>query len=186
VDAVGVGNGWKPNPWDCNVATLPQLQRPRPVSLFVFLFLLLLVPSLFLSLFLLFPMITLALPLTEKTSKGRELPPDVADCSRFEKRNSSGNTSGFTTTLLGQSNPASLHSSINNASSLYELMLCFSFRVLENACRDDEELRGVLGDSLGNPELMRKRVEDRVRRKGRDFQKSKTGSVLAFKVTFRK
>nr|XP_007150866.1 hypothetical protein PHAVU_004G000700g [Phaseolus vulgaris]ESW22860.1 hypothetical protein PHAVU_004G000700g [Phaseolus vulgaris] len=58
-------------------------------------------------------------------------------------------------------------------------------KVLENACRDDEELRGVLGDSLGNPELMRKRVEDRVRRKGRDFQKSKTGSVLAFKVTFR-
>jgi len=65
-------------------------------------------------------------------------------------------------------------------------MLCFAFRVLENACKDDEELRGVLGDSIGNPELMRKRVEDRVRRKGRDFQKSKTGSVLAFKVTFRK
>ncbi|XP_047154233.1 uncharacterized protein LOC124825620 isoform X2 [Vigna umbellata] len=58
-------------------------------------------------------------------------------------------------------------------------------KVLENACKDDEELRGVLGDSIGNPELMRKRVEDRVRRKGRDFQKSKTGSVLAFKVTFR-
>ncbi|KAL5132726.1 Pentatricopeptide repeat-containing protein [Glycine soja] len=58
-------------------------------------------------------------------------------------------------------------------------------KVLENACKDDAELRAVLGDSIGNPELMRKRVEDRVRKKGRDFQKSKTGSVLAFKVTFR-
>ncbi|XP_020239620.1 uncharacterized protein LOC109818537 isoform X2 [Cajanus cajan] len=58
-------------------------------------------------------------------------------------------------------------------------------KVLENACKDDAELRAVLGDSIGNPELMRKRVEDRVRKKGRDFQKSKTGSVLAYKVTFR-
>ncbi|CAI9117414.1 OLC1v1018806C2 [Oldenlandia corymbosa var. corymbosa] len=32
---------------------------------------------------------------------------------------------------------------------------------------------------------MRQRVEDRVRRKGREFQKSKSGSVLAFKVSFR-
>ncbi|KAF7809557.1 uncharacterized protein G2W53_036300 [Senna tora] len=58
-------------------------------------------------------------------------------------------------------------------------------KVLEDACKDDTELRAVLGDSIGNPELMRKRVEDRVRKKGRDFQKSKTGSVLAFKVSFR-
>lgn len=58
-------------------------------------------------------------------------------------------------------------------------------RVLEDACKNDLELRAVLGDSIGNPELMRKRVEERVRKKGRDFQKSKTGSVLAFKVSFR-
>ncbi|KAK6146367.1 hypothetical protein DH2020_020236 [Rehmannia glutinosa] len=58
-------------------------------------------------------------------------------------------------------------------------------KVLEDACRNDSELRAVLGDSVGNPELMRKRVEERVRRKGRDFQKSKSGSVLAFKVSFR-
>lgn len=58
-------------------------------------------------------------------------------------------------------------------------------KVLENACKDDAELRALLGDSIGNPELMRKRVEERVRQKGRDFRKSKTGSVLAFKVTFR-
>ncbi|XAR71163.1 hypothetical protein NMG60_11028297 [Bertholletia excelsa] len=58
-------------------------------------------------------------------------------------------------------------------------------KVLEDACKYDEELRAVLGDSIGNPELMRKRVEERVRTKGRDFQKSKTGSVLAFKVSFR-
>lgn len=30
--------------------------------------------------------------------------------------------------------------------------------MLEDACRNDEELRAVLGDSIGNPELMRKRV----------------------------
>ncbi|KAI5650008.1 hypothetical protein M9H77_36013 [Catharanthus roseus] len=58
-------------------------------------------------------------------------------------------------------------------------------KVLEDACKNDSELRAVLGDSVGNPELMRKRVEERVRRKGRDFQKSKTGSVVAFKVSFR-
>ncbi|KAL9453188.1 hypothetical protein AB3S75_008896 [Citrus x aurantiifolia] len=58
-------------------------------------------------------------------------------------------------------------------------------KVLEDACKDDEELRAVLGDSIGNPELMRKRVEERVRKKGRNFNKSKTGSVLAFKVSFR-
>ncbi|MQL72186.1 hypothetical protein Taro_004562, partial [Colocasia esculenta] len=58
-------------------------------------------------------------------------------------------------------------------------------KILENACKDDVELREVLGDSIGNPVLMRKRVEERVRKKGRDFRKSKTGSVLAFKVSFR-
>ncbi|KAH7690003.1 hypothetical protein IHE45_02G018600 [Dioscorea alata] len=58
-------------------------------------------------------------------------------------------------------------------------------KVLENACKDDEELRAVLGDSIGNPELMRKRIEERVRKKGRNFHKSKTGSVLSFKVSFR-
>ncbi|XP_050386999.1 uncharacterized protein LOC126803249 [Argentina anserina] len=58
-------------------------------------------------------------------------------------------------------------------------------KVLENACKDDAEFRALLGDSIGNPDLMRKRVEERVRQKGRDFRKSKTGSVLAFKVLFR-
>ncbi|XVE66430.1 hypothetical protein DITRI_Ditri08aG0079600 [Diplodiscus trichospermus] len=58
-------------------------------------------------------------------------------------------------------------------------------KVLENACKDDEELRAVLGDSIGDPELMRKRVEERVRKKGRDFYKQKKGSVLSFKVSFR-
>ncbi|XP_062159906.1 uncharacterized protein LOC133867209 [Alnus glutinosa] len=58
-------------------------------------------------------------------------------------------------------------------------------KVLEDACKDDSELRAVLGDSIGNPELMRKRVEERVRTKGQDFSKSKTGSILSFKVSFR-
>ncbi|XP_052207100.1 uncharacterized protein LOC127811364 isoform X4 [Diospyros lotus] len=31
-------------------------------------------------------------------------------------------------------------------------------KVLEGACKNDTELRAVLGDSIGNPELMRKRV----------------------------
>lgn len=30
--------------------------------------------------------------------------------------------------------------------------------MLEDACKDDEELRHVLGDSIGNPELMVERV----------------------------
>ncbi|KAJ6983814.1 katanin p80 WD40 repeat-containing subunit B1 [Populus alba x Populus x berolinensis] len=59
-------------------------------------------------------------------------------------------------------------------------------KVLEDACKSDEELRALLGDSIGNPELMRQRVEDRVRKKGRsNFHKSKTGSVVSFKVSFR-
>ncbi|KMZ66888.1 hypothetical protein ZOSMA_283G00110 [Zostera marina] len=58
-------------------------------------------------------------------------------------------------------------------------------KILENACKDDTELRAVIGDSIGDPDMMRKRVEERVRRKGKDFRKSKSGSVLAFKVSFR-
>ncbi|KAE8801818.1 hypothetical protein D1007_22616 [Hordeum vulgare] len=58
--------------------------------------------------------------------------------------------------------------------------------VLENACRDDEEMRAILGDSIGNPELMKQRIQERVRAKGRDgFNRPKTGSVAAFKVSFR-
>ncbi|GJM87430.1 hypothetical protein PR202_ga03382 [Eleusine coracana subsp. coracana] len=31
-------------------------------------------------------------------------------------------------------------------------------KVLENACKDDDELRAILGDSIGNPELMKQRL----------------------------
>ncbi|CAN1340890.1 hypothetical protein LINPERPRIM_LOCUS39007 [Linum perenne] len=31
-------------------------------------------------------------------------------------------------------------------------------KILEDACEHDEEIRDILGDSIGNPELMRKRV----------------------------
>ncbi|KAI3826747.1 hypothetical protein L1987_00800 [Smallanthus sonchifolius] len=58
-------------------------------------------------------------------------------------------------------------------------------KVLEDAAKNDVELRNVLGDSIGKPEQMRQKVEDRIRKKGRDFHKPKTGSVVAFKVTFR-
>ncbi|KAF5186074.1 Alpha-galactosidase [Thalictrum thalictroides] len=58
-------------------------------------------------------------------------------------------------------------------------------KVLEDACKHDSELRAVLGDSIGNPEQMKQKVQQRVRSKGPDFRKSKTGSVLSFKVSFR-
>ncbi|GKA82448.1 ARID DNA-binding domain-containing protein [Tanacetum coccineum] len=44
------------------------------------------------------------------------------------------------------------------------------------------ELRNILGDTIGNPDQMRLKVEDRIRKKGRDFHKPKTGCVVAFKV----
>ncbi|THG00347.1 hypothetical protein TEA_009527 [Camellia sinensis var. sinensis] len=34
-------------------------------------------------------------------------------------------------------------------------------KVLEDACKNDEELRSVLGDSIGNPELMKKRMPEK-------------------------
>jgi hypothetical protein len=41
-----------------------------------------------------------------------------------------------------------------------EWMLLINNRILENACKDDTELRAVLGDSIGNPQLMKERVSD--------------------------
>ncbi|CAK8533826.1 unnamed protein product [Lathyrus sativus] len=58
-------------------------------------------------------------------------------------------------------------------------------KILEDACKNDTELRSVLGDSIGNPQLMKERVEDRIRKKGKEFRKSKTGSIVAPKVSFR-
>nr|GEV89221.1 hypothetical protein [Tanacetum cinerariifolium] len=43
--------------------------------------------------------------------------------------------------------------------------------VLENAAKNDVELRNVLGDTIGNPNQMRGKVEDRIRNKGRDFDR---------------
>lgn len=57
--------------------------------------------------------------------------------------------------------------------------------ILEEACKNDKELQEIIGDSLGDPEEMRKRVEHRVRRKGRDILQPKTGSAVPMKVTFR-
>nr|GFD17349.1 hypothetical protein [Tanacetum cinerariifolium] len=56
--------------------------------------------------------------------------------------------------------------------------------VLENAAKNDVELRYVLGDTISNPDQMRLKVKDMISKKRRDFHKPKTGSV-AFKVTFR-
>nr|GEV89220.1 hypothetical protein [Tanacetum cinerariifolium] len=46
-------------------------------------------------------------------------------------------------------------------------------KVLENAAKNDVELRNVLGDTIGNPDQMRRKVEDRIRNKGRDFHRLK-------------
>lgn len=57
--------------------------------------------------------------------------------------------------------------------------------ILENATKDDVELREIIGDAIGNPEEMRRRVEERVRRKGRDILQAKTGSANTMAVNFR-
>ncbi|MCO5560907.1 hypothetical protein L7F22_014527 [Adiantum nelumboides] len=58
-------------------------------------------------------------------------------------------------------------------------------RVLEDACKLDKELREVVGDSMGNAEEMKNRVEERILRKGRDFLNSSSGSAVPMKVSFR-
>ncbi|GJY17350.1 hypothetical protein Tco_0388841 [Tanacetum coccineum] len=40
------------------------------------------------------------------------------------------------------------------------------------------ELRNILGDTIGNPDQMRLKVEDRIRKKGRDFHKPKHDLLL--------
>lgn len=58
-------------------------------------------------------------------------------------------------------------------------------KILEDACKDDVELREIIGDAMGNADLMKQRIEERVKRKGRDFLQPKTGSVVATKIIFR-
>lgn len=58
-------------------------------------------------------------------------------------------------------------------------------KILEDACKHDVELRELIGDVIGNADLMKQRIEERVRRKGRDFLQPKTGSVVATKIVFR-
>ncbi|XP_057813037.1 uncharacterized protein LOC131027081 isoform X2 [Cryptomeria japonica] len=58
-------------------------------------------------------------------------------------------------------------------------------KILEDGCKHDAELNEIIGDAIGNPELMRERILKRGRRKGSDIQKSASGSVLAMNVSFR-
>lgn len=58
-------------------------------------------------------------------------------------------------------------------------------KILEDACKHDVELRELIGDVIGNADLMKQRIEERVRRKGRDFLQPKTGSVVATRIVFR-
>nr|DAD32716.1 TPA_asm: hypothetical protein HUJ06_011567 [Nelumbo nucifera] len=46
-------------------------------------------------------------------------------------------------------------------------------KILEDACRNDSELRAVLGDSIGNPEQMRKRLKKGFGRKVEIFASPK-------------
>ncbi|KAJ7538427.1 hypothetical protein O6H91_11G047400 [Diphasiastrum complanatum] len=57
--------------------------------------------------------------------------------------------------------------------------------ILEKSCKDDAELREILGDSIGNPEAMQKRLQERVLRKGRDVLQSRSGSAVPIIVSFR-
>ncbi|KAE8668285.1 Transducin/WD40 repeat-like superfamily protein [Hibiscus syriacus] len=114
--------------------------------------------------------------------QGRQ--PEGGDYSRYVRRKGSENSTGFTIT---RHDPSTYPSTVNLLYTCTMRSSCSTYcnRVLEDACKDDEELRAVLGDSIGDPEQMRKRVEERVRKKGRDFNKKKTGSVPSFKVSFR-
>lgn len=55
---------------------------------------------------------------------------------------------------------------------------------LEEAFKDDRELQDIIGDSIENPEEMRKRVNERVKRKEKDILQPKTGSAVPMKVSF--
>ncbi|XP_024544169.1 uncharacterized protein LOC112351107 isoform X1 [Selaginella moellendorffii] len=58
-------------------------------------------------------------------------------------------------------------------------------RIFEDQARNDDEVREILGDSLGNPEEMEKRLRDRVLRKGNDLFTPKTGTAIPLEVQFR-
>ncbi|XWS68400.1 hypothetical protein CRYUN_Cryun04dG0086800 [Craigia yunnanensis] len=72
------------------------------------------------------------MPQAQAMLKGRGRQQEGGDFSRYVKRRGSENSTWFTIILPGP--------------------------ILENACKDDAELRAVLGDSIGDPELMRKRL----------------------------
>eukprot|EP00249_Psilotum_nudum_P027508 c35272_g1_i1 orf=137-961(+) len=58
-------------------------------------------------------------------------------------------------------------------------------RIVEEACKNDLELREIVGDSFGNPEEMQRRIEERVRKKGRNALQPNTGSAVPVGVSFR-
>eukprot|EP00271_Cylindrocystis_brebissonii_P015300 TRINITY_DN3778_c0_g1_i11.p1 TRINITY_DN3778_c0_g1~~TRINITY_DN3778_c0_g1_i11.p1 ORF type:complete len:338 (+),score=42.79 TRINITY_DN3778_c0_g1_i11:63-1076(+) len=57
-------------------------------------------------------------------------------------------------------------------------------RVLEESSQDDAELKEILGDSVGDPEEMTRRLEARMKRKGKEILQPKSGSAVPMKVTF--
>jgi hypothetical protein len=50
---------------------------------------------------------------------------------------------------------------------------------LEYACKDDVELCEIIGNDIGNTDLVKQWIEKRMRRKRRDFMQPKTRIVMA-------
>ncbi|KAJ7566803.1 hypothetical protein O6H91_02G119300 [Diphasiastrum complanatum] len=60
-----------------------------------------------------------------------------------------------------------------------------AYRILEDQCKSDVELREILGDCIVDPESMQKRVESRVKRKEHNLLQRKMGSPVPMAVSFR-
>jgi hypothetical protein len=54
---------------------------------------------------------------------------------------------------------------------------------LEYACKDDVELCEIVGNDIGKTDLVKQRIEKRMRRKRRDFMQPKRRIVMAHTKT---
>jgi hypothetical protein len=55
---------------------------------------------------------------------------------------------------------------------------------LEYACKDDVELCEIIGNDIGNTDLVKQWIEKRMRRKRRDFMQPKIRIVMAHNFFF--
>eukprot|EP00249_Psilotum_nudum_P005999 c19383_g1_i1 orf=428-1090(-) len=58
-------------------------------------------------------------------------------------------------------------------------------RLFEDASKNDEEIREMISESFGDPEELRRRIQARIQKKGRDILQPKTGSAFPLKVSFK-